>query len=247
MINNLSSWFVRPQISVNSKIRLFCFPYAGSGAHLFSGWLRFMPPEIEICAAQMPGRGIRLDEPPFTDVDDVVPVIAQEIIKLADKPFALFGHSLGAVIAFETVRYLQKNTDLSPIHLFVSGRIAPQTPKVRETTYHLSDADFIECLKKMGGTPAQLFENKELMEWLLPALRADFQMVETYRFEPDEILQCPITAFGGLSDHLVSRENLCAWGALTKERFTAHFLAGDHFFVNTEGQKISAEIAAHLL
>lgn len=247
MINNLSAWFARPQISANSKIRLFCFPYAGSGAHLFSGWLKFMPPEIEICAAQMPGRGIRIDEPPFKDVDDVVPVFAAEILKLADKPFALFGHSLGAVIAFETARYLKKTADLSPVHLFVSGRIAPQTPETREKIHHLPDDEFIESLKRMGGTPEQLFENKELMELILPAVRADFQMVETYRYEPSEFLRYPITAFGGLSDPLVSRENLCAWESLTKGKFTAHFLAGDHFFVNIEGQRISAEIAAHLL
>ncbi|CAL1548832.1 unnamed protein product, partial [Lymnaea stagnalis] len=147
------------------------------------------------------------------------------------KPFALFGHSLGAVIAFETARYLKKNAGFSPVHLFVSGRAAPQTPDIREKTYHLPDDDFIESLKRMGGTPDQLFENKELMEFILPALRADFQMVETYRFEPDELLEYPITAFGGLSDHLVSRENLCAWEALTNDKFTAHFLAGDHFFV----------------
>lgn len=195
----------------------------------------------------MPGRGSRIDESPFRNVDDVLPVFANEIIKLSDKPFALFGHSLGAVIAFETARYLKKNTGFSPIHLFVSGRIAPQTPGMREKTFHLSDDDFIESIKMMGGTPSQLFENKELVELILPALKADFQMVETYRFEPGELLQYPITAFGGLSDRFVSREELCAWGDLTKDKFTAHFLTGDHFFVNTEGQKIVAEIAAHLL
>lgn len=195
----------------------------------------------------MPGRGSRISESLFRNVDDVIPAIANEIIKLSDKPFALFGHSLGAVIAFEAARYLKKNTGLSPIHLFVSGRIAPQTPGMREKTFHLSDDDFIEHIKMMGGTPSQLFENKELVELILPALRADFQMIETYQFKPGELLQYPITAFGGLSDRFVSREALCAWGDLTKDKFTAHFLTGDHFFVNTEGQRIIAEITAHLL
>lgn len=245
--NDASRWFLRPQNSNNAKLRLFCFPYAGGSPHIFSPWSKLLPSDIELCPVLMPGRGSRISEEPIREISRAVSVLADKIADLSDLPFAFFGHSLGATIAFELVNYLEKEKGISPVYLFVSGRSAPQTLQKSAKTYHLSDEEFVESVKQLGGTPQGLLENQELLELILPTLKADFQMVQNYSYTPDEPIKCPVFAFGGTADNFIARENIEAWGDLTEKEFAACFLEGDHFFVNRQGKAITEIIVEKLL
>src|SRR5262249_55388812 len=147
---------------------------------------------------------------------------------------AFFGHSMGAMISFELARYLRRKHRLSPHHLFVSGRRAPQIPMTEAPSYNLPESGFYEKLRLLNGTPTEVLEQPELMELVLPMLRADFSVVETYAYTTDAPLDCPVTAFGGLQDHRVERGMLEAWREQTTSTFTLRMLPGDHFFLNIE-------------
>lgn len=225
-------WFItRPRVP-RASMRLFCFPYAGGGATIYREWQRQLPVEIEVCMAQLPGRDSRIKETPFDDAGTMVAAIAEAIVPYLDRPFAFFGHSMGAVISFELARLLRERGDASPKHLFVSGRAAPQLPDECATTYDLPDPDFREELRRLKGTPAAVLEHPELMELMMPLLRADFSAVETYAYRPGPPLACPITAFSGAQDFDVSREQVEAWREQTVAAFDAHVMPGDHFFLN---------------
>ncbi|MCA1566165.1 MAG: thioesterase II family protein [Acidobacteria bacterium] len=218
-------------------MRLFCFPYAGGNITLFHSWSRQLPASVEVCAAQLPGRGNRLREAPFTSLQPLVESLGQAISPLLQKPFAFFGHSMGALIAFELARYLRREKGVSPRHLFVSGRRAPQSPQRESPIYNLPQQEFIEELRRLEGTPAEVLDHPELMELMTPLLRADFTVVDTYEYVPELPLECGITAYGGLQDHEVSLESLEAWRELTRGRFILRMLPGGHFFVQS-GQEL---------
>jgi len=211
-----------------------------------------LPAEIEVCAAQLPGRGSAIKETPFTDLSEMVSVIAEAIVPYLDLPLAFFGHSMGAMITFELARKLRETQNMQPAHLFISGRRAPQISKDDPITYNLPEPQLIKELQRLNGTPAEVLEHPELMQLMLPLLRADFSVVETYRYRPGAPLDCPVTVFGGLQDAEVSRPHLEAWGELTNAAFSLRMLPGDHFFLNTPSAQalllraISHELQKHL-
>lgn len=225
-------WFTSQRLNPLARLRLFCFPYAGGGAPIYRLWPQSLPSEIEVCVGQLPGRGTRLREQPFTSLDALVEAAAEAIAPLLDKPFALFGHSMGAMISFELARKLREQGRPQPVHLFVSGRRAPQLPNRDNMSYNLPEAELGQELLRLNGTPREVLEHPELMELMLPLLRADFSVVETYVYRPGVPLDCPLTAFGGLRDAEVSREQLEAWREQTTGEFTLRMLPGDHFFLN---------------
>jgi len=225
-------WILRPRPNPQTRLRLFCFPYAGGGAELFRGWSDALPGSVEVCSVQLPGRSTRLREQPFTRFEPLIEVLSEVLAPHLDKPFALFGHSMGAMIAFEFARKLRRKGGPSPLHLFVSGRSAPTIPYRGLPTYNLPDAEFIEELRRLNGTPREVIENAELMELMLPLLRADFELVQTYVYRPEPLLFCPIAAIGGLQDEEVSRADIQEWREQTSS-FSLKLIAGDHFFVQT--------------
>ena len=225
-------WFTSQRPNAGARLRLFCFPYAGGGAAIYRLWPQSLPSEVEACMAQLPGRGTRLREEPFTNLDALVAAIAEAIAPLLDKPFALFGHSMGAMISFELARRLREQGQPQPSHLFISGRRAPQLPNDDPISYNLPDAELGQELLRLIGTPKEVLEHPELMELMLPLLRADFSVVETYDYRPGVPLDCPLTVFGGLRDAEVSREQLEAWREQTTSEFALRMLPGDHFFLN---------------
>lgn len=227
-----SLWFTITQPNPRASVRLFCFPYAGGDAQVYRAWPRQLPPSVEVVAARLPGRGTRIKEAPFRDLAPMVAAVASVITPYLDRPCAFFGHSMGALISFELTRLLQEQGVRGPAHLFVSGRRAPQITNARANTYDLPDAGFVEHLRSLKGTPTEVFDHPELLELMLPLVRADFSVVETYRYRPGHALGCPLTAFGGESDEEVSVEEIKAWGAQTSGRFDARILPGDHFFLN---------------
>lgn len=216
-----------------AAIRLFCFPYAGGGTTIFRTWQSGLPAEVEVCPVQLPGRGRRLTEAPYTNVHTLVQELAQGMFPFLDKPFAFFGHSMGATISFELARYLRREHHMMPRHLFISGRRAPHISATHAHTYNLADDAFLVALCDLKGTPREALEQPELMELLMPLLRADFELSETYTYLDGPLLDCPMSIYGGREDDEVLREHLEAWGELTTSGASLHMFPGDHFFVNT--------------
>lgn len=239
-------WFPRPKPNRRARLRLFCFPYAGGNSFAFRRWQAELPDFVEVLPAQLPGRVNRLDENAFTDLLQLVECLSAAIFNYLDKPFAFFGHSMGAMISFELARKLRREQASQPLQLFVSGRVAPQLPRRTPPVHDLPEPEFVEELRRLNGTPREVLEHPELMPLLIPLLRADFSVVGTYRYYPESPLACPITAFGGLHDPEVSREDLEAWREQTVSAFSPRMLPGDHFFLQSAEPLILRVIGQHL-
>lgn len=229
-----SPWFLRPKPVTNPKFRLFCFPYAGGAASIYHQWPSGLPADIELVAVQYPGRGTRLREAPMDNLNILLDGIETAIAPLLDRPFAFFGHSMGATVAFELTRRLQTSHKPLPKNLFISGRAAPHMPPLREPIHLLSDADFMDTMRDLNGTPSELLEHRELMEMMLPMIRADFKALETWQHQPSPPFDIPLSAFGGLSDPGVSIERLDAWDEYTTQKMKRHLFPGDHFFLHQQ-------------
>lgn len=239
-----TKWFVCPQPNPSAGSRLFIFPYAGGNPAAFSKWI---VDNIESQIVHYPGRGSRFNEPPIKNIDALVENILQAIRPSLDKPFALFGHSMGGLIAFELARSLRRFSLPRPTRLFISACGAPQFPDSNPPIHALPDDEFLDALKKFNGIPVEILNQSETLEIILPILRADFEAVETYRFDPNEHpLDIPIIAFGGLDDERVSREGLEGWANQTTSRFESHDFPGDHFFLNNARELIMSTIATEL-
>jgi medium-chain acyl-[acyl-carrier-protein] hydrolase len=227
-----SDWFVVPKPNPEASCRLFCFPYAGAGPSIFRNWPHFFRSGIEIFIAQLPGRGKRVQEPPITELPILIDAIMEGILPLLDRPFAFFGHSMGALLSFELARKLRKENAPQPFHLFVSGRRAPQLPYKGLRTFELPDPEFIESLRRLNGTPKELLENTSVIQAVIPVLRADFALCQTYTYYDENPLEYLISAFGGLNDVHVLRAELEAWSVQTSASFVVRMLPGDHFFLH---------------
>jgi medium-chain acyl-[acyl-carrier-protein] hydrolase len=230
-----------------TDLRLICFPFAGGGVTTFRTWPHSLPENVEICPVHLPGRGARSAEPPFRDLHQLVRSLGDEIAPHLDGPFAFFGHSMGALIGFEMARYLRRSRGLEPTHLFVSGCRAPQVKNTEAPTYDLPEPEFIAEIKRMNGTPPEVFEHAELVQMMLPLLRADFSVCQTYCYLPEPPLSCPITAFGGIQDRDVSRVALEGWGRQTTGSFRMSLFPGDHFFINVAQRQLLNKLAESLL
>ena len=170
-------------------------------------------------------------ERPYTRLSPLVEALGAALIPLLDKPFALFGHSLGTLIAFELARRLRETYSVSPVRLIVSAGAAPQLSHRGTPVHNLPETEFLAELRRLNGTPIELLNHAELMEILLPLLRADFALYETYQYSVAPALNCPITAFGGLQDRRVEQADLAAWSVQTDNSFALRMFPGDHFFL----------------
>ncbi|NJL55892.1 thioesterase [bacterium] len=232
-----TSWIARPKPNPAAHLRLFTIPHAGGSVSMFYPWLNQLPVEIELCPIQLPGRENRLWEEPFTDLLMVVQTLLPILRSYLDLPFAFFGHSMGALIGFELARHLRRQYALEPIHLFVSGREPPQLPDLAPPIHRLPESEFVDEIRhRYNGISDALLEAPELLRLLLPVLRADVTIVETYRYIDDLPLNCSISAFGGLQDRQVRRIALMTWQQQTQQSFQLHMLPGDHFFLNNHSK-----------
>lgn len=196
---------------------------------------------------QLPGRGHRLPAgPPLRQMQAMVEDTARGLRPLLDKPFALFGHSMGAVLAFELARLLRAERGPEPAHLFVSGHRAPQIADRTPPTYDLPEKEFFEELRRLNGTPREVLDHPELMEVVLPLLRADFEVIQTYAYREGEPLECPISAYGGLYDEDVTREDLQGWREQTTAPCAVRLFPGDHFFINTSRELVLQTLSREL-
>ena len=243
----VKSCVIYPKPNPQSRLRLFCFPYAGGTAAVFRNWSQFLPAEIELCAVQYPGRGSRLAEPLGEDVLEVLNAIYHDLQPFLKKPFAFFGHSMGALVSYEFARRLQREQQPQPFQLFVSGCSAPHVRLFNKITYDLPEPEFIAELRRLQGTPGEVLDNVELMQLMMPIIRADFKASQTYKYVSGPPLECPIRAFGGLKDEEVPREKVEAWSEHTRGSFRAQMLPGDHFFINTSQSLLTRIIAQELI
>jgi medium-chain acyl-[acyl-carrier-protein] hydrolase len=213
-------------------MRLFCLPHAGGGAAAYRDWAQFLAPYAELVAIVPPGRESRIMEPPLRRVADVVGGLLGAVVPLLDRPHAWFGHSLGALTAFETCRALSRAGLPAPARLLVSGRIAPHMPPRESPVHDAPLHDFLTRLRELKGTPPEILADPVMLTGLLPMLRADFTAVETYVCEPAPPLACPVSVFSGASDPFVSLDGMNAWRQHTTAEFTIRVLGGDHFFLH---------------
>ncbi len=243
---SIDPWIAYHRPRPRARLRLFCFPFAGGGASAYRSWGDEMPPEIEVCPVQLPGREKRLRERPFTRMAPLVEALAASLTPLLEeRPCAFFGHSLGTTVAYELIHRLPP--EHRPTHLVVSARRAPQVPNREPTTYDLPPAEFRARLQEMEGTPQEVLDHEELMELMEPLLRADFELNDTYPPSAHPPFAIPITALGGQADAEVERPDLEAWGELTTGPFRLQMFAGGHFYLHQQRRSLIRTVSEILL
>ena len=236
-------WLLRtPQTA--PILRLICFAYAGGNARMYTQWQKKLGPQIEVCAVQLPGRGARRGEPPFTSLADLIAALTQVMPTTDAVPFAFFGHSLGALIAFELARHFARHQLRMPARLIVSAANAPSRRNAPRGLHRMGDDELIEELKRFNGTPPAVMKYRELLMMALPMIRADFMMSETYRYQGAPLLTVPITVMAAIDDPLTSGEQIAAWAEHTSASCEVHWFNGGHFFISEQADAVLEVINA---
>lgn len=224
------NWFLATVRQSAPRVRLFCLPYAGGGASVYRSWRGALGADVEVLSAQLAGRGWRLREAPVTALGELAEQLAAAIAERADLPFAVFGHSMGAWVGLEVVRRLEA-AGLEPLAFFASGRQAPGLGCTQPLMAHLDDVGFVEEVQtRYGGIPAEVMAEPELLELLLPALRADIGLLERYQHRPSDRIATPIHALVGANDSVVSVDEVRGWADETAGGFELTVMAGGHFY-----------------
>jgi myxalamid-type polyketide synthase MxaE and MxaD/epothilone polyketide synthase D len=239
-------WIVRPRPIERPRLRIFCFPFSGGGASQYARWPADLPDDVELCAVQLPGREQRLGETPIAHMTELVAALRPALDPYLDLPFAFYGHSLGGWIEFELARSLRRDGRAGPAQLFVAGARAPHLPRRLPELHRLPDAEFVEGLRRYGGTPDEALGNADLMSLLLPMLRADFSLTETYVHAAEPPLDLPIAVFGGHDDPVIERFELEGWREHTTRPLTLRMVPGDHFFVQANRQLVLSAMIEEL-
>ena len=240
------TWFPKAIWRERTRLRLFCFPSAGGGTSSFRGWSESLPPEVLVCPVRLPGRESRLSEPPFRSMETLIAALGKAIEPYLPQPYALFGHSMGAAIAFELSRHLRRRGGPLPAGLFVSGARAPQFRLGHVPAPEPADEEFLDELRRLEGVPAAILESRELLQVILPALRADTELYRNYVYVEEPPLACPIWAYGGAGDPNVKPEHLEAWGRQTAAGFSLQTFDGGHFFVDSARDEFLRALAGDL-
>ena len=222
---------------------LFCFPYGGAGASLYRAWSPLLPTGIEVRPMQLPGRESRYREPLLASIDGLVKDLVGTFEPTPKGPFAFFGHSIGALIAFELTRELRHRNASGPALLVLSGYPAPHLTRDRLRLSHLPTEVLLQSLEAGAEISDELKAHPELLDLALPILRADLEAVETYEYAPEPPLDCPIVALSGSDDLGASAAQMEAWAVHTRRAFRLHLFQGGHFFLNTSRLDVIATIA----
>lgn len=238
-------WIVRYEPDAQATLRLFCFPYAGGGASIFRSWPELLPAGIEVCAVQFPGHEYRLGEQAYTRLTSLVQALATAIHPYLDKPFAFFGHSMGALVSFELARRLRKAYGVGPVRLLLAAFRAPQLPNPNIKIYHLPEEVF-KVVLRAEGIPERILQNEEIMQAMLPTLRADFELCDTYTYTTEPPLEMPFSIFGGLDDIRISTADLDEWRIHSSAPSSLLMLPGSHFFIHSAQDLLLAAVSQDL-
>lgn len=239
-------WLAYRRPQVEPRLRLFCFPYAGGGASTYRGWERELPAGVELCMVQLPGRETRMREEPLRRMSALVEASVEALRPFFDRPFCLFGHSMGALVAFELARRLRSRKWEEPQRLFVSGHVAPHLPYVSTLRFDLPEADFISALTRLAGTPEEVLRSPELLRIILRIVRADCEVCDTYQHSEESPFLFPISAYGGSEDEEVPLSALDAWQEHTRSAFEVKLFRGGHFYLHSESRSLLAQISNSL-
>ena len=238
-------WIIRYRKNEEAPLRLFCFSYAGGGASVFRTWADTLPLSVEVCCIQLPGRESRLGEPAYTRLVPLVEALADSIYPYLDRPFAFFCHSMGALICFELARQLRRTHDRHPIRLCLGAFRAPQLANPNIKIYHLPPEVF-KVVLRADGIPDKVIQNEELMQAMMPIIRADYELCDTYIYREEPPLECPFSIFGGLEDVRISEADLEAWRIHSSASTSLSMLPGPHLFVHSAQDLLLKEISQAL-
>ncbi|HEX5406052.1 MAG TPA: alpha/beta fold hydrolase [Pseudonocardiaceae bacterium] len=238
MNNTTTDWIRRFHPAPDAPAQLVCLPHAGGSASFFYGVAEQLAPQLDVLAVQYPGRQDRRNDPMVDDIDELADRITDELVPTMDRPTALFGHSMGATLAFEVAKRLVRR-GVPPLCLFVSGRRAPS--RHRPETRHLLPAnELVDEIKAVGGTDARLLDDDELMDVVLPVLRNDYRAIETNEYVPSAKLPCPVFAMIGDDDPMADDEDTAAWGEHTTGLFEMRTFPGGHFYLTAHATTVTA-------
>ena len=244
-MKDFESCFPNHRPNPNAPIQLVCFPYAGGNASVFREWQRALP-DTELVAFEPAGRGRRFLEPPLRSMEAIASAASEALHRVIDRPFAIFGHSLGAIVGWEVGRQLSDAGVRPPLHLFVSGAAAPDDTARDRAIHSLPQTELIAELRKLNGTPPEILAHREMLELVLPSIRADFEASERYKYREGKPLSCPVTAFAGLEDTHISRKQVEGWRNHCDGHFSLHTIPGDHFFIHTAADAVTHVIQSTL-
>ncbi len=242
-----SPWLHVFNISKQPKIRLYCFPYAGGNAGIFSRWADSFGSDVEICAISLPGRWKRLNEPSIANMNTLSLEIADAVRAESKTPFAFFGHSMGAILSFEVSRLLRKQGAMLPDHLFVSGAQAPHTlneadANRRKKVVHMNDDEFLGYLQLLSGTPGELLQNPEMRAHVLKTMLPDLQAIDGWQYKPAKPFNQNISVFVGTDDPVIDIDSARAWEQHTLNQCELNIISGDHFFIHTQKELLTHKI-----
>ena len=230
-----SPWAFEHVFSKENPISLLCFPYAGGNTHAFTHWTHFLPDECNLLAIQYPGRLGLIGLPPEKRIENLVKKLYDHILfYLKNDRLIFFGHSLGALVAFEFAKYMEKMGHDPIDALFVSACVSPELVGKKKGIHHLSDEDFLEKVSGYGGTPLELLEDKELMNFFVPILKSDFCMYENYEVKPQETVSSPLFAIGSSDDPYAPVEGMKNWSYATSVEYKLIPVIGDHFYIHDD-------------
>jgi len=239
-------WITCPAPNPAARLRLFCLPFAGGGASVFRTWARALPRFIEVCPVQLPGRENRYGEPPYTDILRLADALAGQMEPFLQKPFALYGHSMGALLSFELARTLQRQGAPRPLTLFLAAHRAPHLSPRRAPIYALPDEELVHALRRLGGLQELVAEDRELLDVFLPTLRADLTSCGLYGYSPDAPLDCPLHLYAGRNDAEVPPEDMEPWSEHSTKSSSLRIFPGGHFFLRSDAEALMQAIAGAL-
>ncbi len=240
-------WIAHRSHSAPLRLRLFCFHHAGGAANVFRDWGTKVPKGVEVCPVQLPGHSTRMGEPLPTNLRQVISEAAVGLAPELTVPYVFLGHSLGALVAYELAHELGHTGKAGPRHLIAAARVAPSVAVPGSSIHALPDDDFIDALRtKYNAIPAEILRERELLQLLLPVMRADFRLHETYRYSARQPLSCGLSVYGGVHDDSVTEAHLLAWRLETNARFSKTMIPGDHFFIHAGRPEFTRAIAAEL-
>ena len=222
----------------DAKVRLFCFHYGGGSSVSFYPWMNKVLHSAELVAVDLPGRGRSMNKPLLHSIDKVTTLLLEQIEYYTDKPLIFFGHSVGALICFELAKAMKAQHLRLPVHLILSGCVAPQNLYKRQRICNLSTEEFVQALKRYNGISHDVLNEPSLMELFLPIIKADISIIENYQYRENDPLDCNITTIAGINDRTVLLEDVKSWETQTSVACDHYMLEGDHFFIKTNLNKL---------